>query len=50
MSENGDEIISLLLPENSQKPKRKPGILEGEVKVVFAPDFKITEEEFLNPK
>jgi antitoxin (DNA-binding transcriptional repressor) of toxin-antitoxin stability system len=30
--------------------KRKLGILEGKMKVVFADDFKMTEEEFINLK
>jgi prevent-host-death family protein len=31
-----------------KKGKRKLGILEGKAKVVFADDFKMTEEEFIN--
>lgn len=42
------EIVGYFMPEASQKPKRKLGILEGKAKVIFAPDFKMTEEEFLN--
>ncbi|MGI8811338.1 MAG: type II toxin-antitoxin system Phd/YefM family antitoxin [Pyrinomonadaceae bacterium] len=32
------------------KGKRKLGILDGKMKVVFADDFKMTEEEFINLK
>ena len=31
-----------------KKGKRKLGLLKGKMKVVFAPDFKMTEEEFIN--
>ena len=31
-----------------KKGKRKLGILEGKAKVIFADDFKMTEEEFIN--
>jgi antitoxin (DNA-binding transcriptional repressor) of toxin-antitoxin stability system len=42
--------IAKLVPMSSSKPKkkRKLGLLEGKMKVVFAPDFKMTEEEFIN--
>ena len=42
--------VARLVPINSLKPKkkRKLGILEGKVKVKFAKDFKMTEEEFIN--
>lgn len=33
---------------SKKKGKRKLGILEGKVKYVFADDFKMTEEEFIN--
>jgi prevent-host-death family protein len=35
---------------DKKKKKRKLGIWEGKVKFVFADDFKMTEEEFLNLK
>lgn len=34
--------------EPKKKKKRKIGILDGKMKVVFADDFKMTEEEFIN--
>jgi len=42
--------VARLVPINSSKPKkkRKLGILEGKMKVVFADDFKMTEEELIN--
>lgn len=33
---------------SKKKGKRKLGILEGKVKYVFADDFKMSEEEFIN--
>jgi antitoxin (DNA-binding transcriptional repressor) of toxin-antitoxin stability system len=35
-------------PRKVKKKKRRLGLLEGKMKVVFADDFKMTEEEFLN--
>jgi prevent-host-death family protein len=42
--------VARLVPVNGKKPKkkRKLGILEGKAKVIFADDFKMTEEEFIN--
>ncbi len=44
--------VAKLVPMDSSKAKkkgkRKLGLLEGKMKVVFAPDFKMTEEEFIN--
>jgi prevent-host-death family protein len=41
--------VARIVPINGPKPKkRKLGLLEGKMKVVFADDFKMTEEEFLN--
>lgn len=43
--------IARLVPEESapkKNDKRKLGLLNGKMKVVFAPDFKMTEEEFVN--
>jgi antitoxin (DNA-binding transcriptional repressor) of toxin-antitoxin stability system len=40
-------IIGYFSPEKPQKPKRKLGILEGKVEVIFKPDFEMTIEEFL---
>jgi antitoxin (DNA-binding transcriptional repressor) of toxin-antitoxin stability system len=42
------KVIGYFSPETTQKPKRELGILQGKAKVTFAPDFKMTEEEFLN--
>jgi len=42
------EVIGYFSPKKQQKPKRKLGIMEGKAKVIFGPDFKMTEEEFLN--
>ena len=41
------ELIGYFLPERPQKPKRKLGLLEGKVEVIFKPDFEMTTEEFL---
>jgi hypothetical protein len=41
------EIIGYFSPEIPPQPKIKLGILEGKAKFTFAPDFKMTEEEFL---
>jgi antitoxin (DNA-binding transcriptional repressor) of toxin-antitoxin stability system len=44
--------VAKLVPMNGTKSKkngkRKLGLLDGKVKIVFAPDFKMTEEEFIN--
>ena len=42
------EVVGVFAPPQKKKFKRKLGILEGKVKVVFAKDFKMTEEEFIN--
>lgn len=42
--------VAKLVPMNGSKTKsgkRKLGLLDGKMKVVFAPDFKMTEEEFI---
>ncbi|HQZ95748.1 MAG TPA: hypothetical protein PLP21_05485 [Pyrinomonadaceae bacterium] len=43
-------LIAEINPPRKQKKKgkRKLGILEGKARVVFADDFKMTEEEFIN--
>ncbi len=41
------EIIGYFVRELPSKRKIKLGLLEGKVKVTFAPDFKMTTEEFL---
>ena len=41
-------VVGIFAPPQKKKLKRKLGILEGKVKVVFAKDFKITEEEFIS--
>lgn len=42
--------VARIVPVTAQKKKgkRKLGILEGKASVVFADDFKMTEEEFIN--
>ena len=44
--------VAKIVPINGAKPlkKRKLGILDGKMKIVFADNFKMTEEEFLNLK
>lgn len=46
------KLIAEINPPRKRKAakKRKLGILEGKVKFVFADDFKMTEEEFINLK
>ena len=42
------EVVAKMIPKTKdKKPKRKLGILEGRASVVFASDFKISEDEFL---
>lgn len=36
--------------KKEKQKKRKFGILDGKVKITFADDFKMTEEEFVNLK
>ncbi len=44
--------VAKLVPMNGDKlkkdGKRKLGLLKGKIKVVFAPDFKMTEEKFVD--
>ena len=41
--------VAKLVPiTETKQEKRKLGLLEGKVKFVFADDFKMTEEEFIN--
>ncbi len=35
------------ITDKPKKKKRKLGILDGKMKIVFADDFKMTEEEFI---
>jgi antitoxin (DNA-binding transcriptional repressor) of toxin-antitoxin stability system len=43
--------VAKLVPMNEPKnKKRKLGILDGKMDVVFADDFKMTEEELINLK
>lgn len=44
--------VAMIVPFNDQerKSERKIGILDGKVKIQFADNFKITEEEFLRLK
>ena len=44
------KLIAEINPPKKQttKKKRKLGLLEGKMKVIFADDFKMTEEEFIN--
>ncbi|WP_395094045.1 type II toxin-antitoxin system Phd/YefM family antitoxin [Armatimonas sp.] len=41
--------IAMIVPyiDSEEKAERKLGILDGKVKITFADDFKMTEEEFL---
>ena len=42
------EVVAYLVPKTDRKPApRKLGILQGKGKVIFADDFKMTEDEFL---
>ena len=42
------EMVAKMVPKAiDKKPRRKLGILEGKGTIKFAPDFKMTEEEFL---
>lgn len=42
------EIVAYLIPKATRKPaKRSLGILQSKGTVVFADDFKLTEDEFL---
>ncbi len=42
------EIVATLTPKVSvKKAKRKIGIWDAKARIKFAPDFKMTEEEFL---
>ena len=44
--------IAMIVPyiDSEEKKERKLGILDGKVKITFAADFKMTEEEFLGLK
>ncbi len=48
----GKKLVAEINPPKKQKKlkKRKLGILDGKMKIVFADDFKMTEEEFINLK
>jgi hypothetical protein len=41
------EIIGYFVYQIPERPKIRLGIMEGKAKVIFAPDFKMTTEEFL---
>lgn len=42
------EIVAYLIPKEGRNPvKRQLGILQGKGTVVFADDFKLTDDEFL---
>jgi antitoxin (DNA-binding transcriptional repressor) of toxin-antitoxin stability system len=41
------EVKAMLVPGEAPAHPRKLGILKKDVEVVFAEDFKMTEEEFL---
>lgn len=45
---NKKPVAKLVPMTKPKKKKRKLGLLEGKMKVVFADDFKMTEEEFIN--
>jgi prevent-host-death family protein len=42
--------VARLVPVNASKPKkkRKLGIMDGKLKIVFADNFKMTDEELLD--
>ena len=44
--------VAMIVPfsDKEKKKERKLGILEGKVKIKFADDYKMTEEEFLGLK
>jgi len=44
--------VARIVPINSDKPKKKRriGIMDGKVKIRFAKNFKMTEDEFLGLK
>ncbi len=44
--------IAMIVPylDSEKKKERKIGILDGKVKITFADNFKMTEEEFLGLK
>jgi len=44
--------VAMIVPyaETEKRVERKIGILDGKVKIRFADDFKMTEEEFLGLK
>ncbi len=44
--------IAMIVPyfDSEKKKERKIGILDGKVKITFADNFKMTEEEFLELK
>jgi antitoxin (DNA-binding transcriptional repressor) of toxin-antitoxin stability system len=46
------KLVAEINPPKAKKKKgkRKLGILEGKARVVFADDFKMTEEDFINLK
>lgn len=46
------KLVAEINPPKKQKrkKKRKLGILDGKMKVVFADDFKMTDEELINLK
>lgn len=39
--------VAMIVPYTEGKEERKIGILDGRIKIKFADDFKMTEEEFL---
>ncbi len=42
------EIVAKLVPKpEEKKPRRKIGIMDGKMTVIFKDDFKMTEEELL---
>ncbi len=47
---NKKPVAKLVPMTRAKKKKRKLGILEGKGSVIFADDFKMTEEEFINLK
>lgn len=39
--------VAMIVPYTEDKEERKIGILDGRIKIKFADDFKMTEEELL---
>lgn len=43
------EVVAYLIPKSARRPaERKLGLLANKGNITFAPDFSMTEEEFLD--